>query len=187
MNLYKFARNKLITFLAMLFELLMLIACILLADALVEEVFHIQTMLATHMPLNLAIAIVLALQYLIAVLEVFASYREDRRGFTLPIVFLPGGIILRTAFMTVLELCLISFKLVTYFLSVLLEFALQIFRLDKLIGSAHLVDAVDRKLEPFDIFVNHIYNFLYFHKIHANASIFSSFFNGSLSFWCINH
>lgn len=187
MSLYKFARNKFVTFLAMLFELLMLIACILLADALVEEVFHIQTMLATHMPLSLAIAIVLALQYLIAVLEVFASYREDRRGFTLPIVFLPGGIILRTVFMTVLDLCLISFKLVAYFLSVLLEFVFQIFRLDKFLGTAHFVDAVDRMLEPLDIFVNHIYNFLYFHKIHANASIFSSFFNGSLSFWCINH
>lgn len=186
-RLYNFARNKYITFLAIVFEVLLIITCILCADAFVEEVLKTQTMLATHVPLKYAIGALLGLQYLIAIAEVFASFREDRRGFTLPIVFIPGGIVLRAVLMAALELIVIAFKLIAYFLSVLLEFFFQICRLDKIMGTAHFVDGIDRKLEFFEICVNRVYNFLYFHKIHANASVFSSVFNGSLSLWCINH
>ena len=186
-SLYNFARNKYITFFAIVFEVLMLVTFILLADVFVEEVLHIPTMLATHVPLWYAVGALLGLQYLIAIFEVIASFREDRRGITIPIVFLPGGIVLRVAIMVTLEVIVIAFKLLAYFISVLLEFFFQIVRLDKIMGTAHFVDRIDRKLEPMEILVNRIYNLLYFHKIHANSSVFSSVFNGSLSFWCINH
>ena len=186
-SLYNFARNKYITFFAIVFEVLTLVTFILLADVFVEEVLHIPTMLATHVPLRYAAGTLLGLQYLIAIFEVIASFREDRRGFTLPIVFVPGGIVLRAAIMAVLALLVITIKLLAYFISVLLEFFFQIFRLDKVMGTAHFVDAIDRRLEIFEICVNRVYNFLYFHKIHANSSVFTSVFNGSLSLWCINH
>ncbi|MBR4985565.1 MAG: hypothetical protein IKY83_07495 [Proteobacteria bacterium] len=186
-RLYQIARNKYITLIAIILEILMLVSCILLADALIEEVLHIQTMLATHVPLKATVIAVLALQYMIAITEFLASFREDRRGFTLPIVFFPGGIILRAVIMAILALVVIAYKLCVYFVSVLFQFVFQILRIDKHVGTAHQVDAVDRHLEPLEIWVNRVYNRFYFHKIHANSSVFTTVFNGSLSLWCINH
>ena len=81
----------------------------------------------------------------------------------------------------------VALKLLVYFLSVLTAFATQILRIDKWCSTAKWVDFVDRFLEPIEYGVNRLYNWLYFNKIRANSSVFTSMFNGSLSFWCINH
>lgn len=187
MTRYELAGKKRITFAAVIFEVLMLISCALLADSIIENIFKIQLLFAEPVSMKAAGCAVLILQYLILCIEMIARYRDDQRGITLPLVFLPGGIILRTAFMFLLETIVIVFKLVTFFVSVLFAFVVQILHIDKKIGTAHIVDFMDHFLEPVEMLVNKIYNLLYFHKIRANTSIFTSVFNGSLSLWCINH
>lgn len=187
MSLYQLACDKRITISAVVLEILMVLACILLGDAVAQQVLEIPTMLDNHVSVRMAVVIVLVLQYLLVGIEMVARFREDRRGFTLPLVFLPGGIVLRTAFMAVLTVVVVALKLLVYFVSVLFAFIFQIFRVDRLFNTAFLVDGADRVLEPLELGVNHVYNALYFHKIRANTSVFTAIFNGSLSFWCINH
>lgn len=187
MTRYQLACDKRITVAAILFEAAMIVACVLLADAFVESILHIQTMLATHVSLLTSVIAVLVLQYLIAATELIARYRDDKRGFTFPLALIPGGLILRTLIMFCAECIVVIIKLAAYFLSVLFAFATQILRIDKKIGTSTLVDALDHVLEPIETGVNKLYNALYFHKIKPNTSVFTAVFNSSLSFWCINH
>ena len=187
MTKYQFAHLKFITVMAVIFEILMVIAVILLGDSFVQNFLNIPTPLAQHIPLNIAIGVVLVLQYMIAALEMAARFRDDQRGFTIPLLFLPGGILVRSALMICIITLILTFKLIIYFVSVLLSFVFQVFRLDKYIGTSTLVDWSDLIFEPVEYIVNCIYNLLYFHKIRANSSILTSVFNGSLSLWCINH
>ena len=195
--IHRFAENKkLTTFLAIFFEVQMLIACFLLGDAIVQNVFKIQTMFSNSVPLMFSFAYIIILQYIIIGLELIVRFRgttkyikngKEHKIDTCPLVFVPCGIIFRTLIMAVLELLILIFKLLIYFVSVLFEFLCQIFRVSKYIGSATLVDLSDSIMEPLEYAVNSVYNFLYFHKIQSNTSVFSSVFNGSLSLWCINH
>ena len=188
---YNFATSKRITVTAIISEALMLIAIILLGDAVANENLNLPTPLAQHIPISFGIACVIILQYVILTTELFARYRDDTRGMTLPIAFIPGGTILRSVIMFILIAPVITLKLVVYFLSVLLAFVFQICRIHKFRDPAKILDFItdktDTLLEPIEYFVNKTYNLLYFHKIHANSSIFTSIFNGSLSLWCINH
>ena len=68
-----------------------------------------------------------------------------------------------------------------------LQFLFLLLRLDKLFGTAHIVDFTDKLLEPLEVLVNHTYNILYFNKIQTNGNVFNAVFNGNLTFWCINH
>ncbi len=187
MTKYELAEDKRITIVAIIFEILMVVACLLLGDAIVEEYLKIQTLFAQPVPIKASAIAVIVLQYLIVVIEMIARHRGDQRGLTIPLVFLPGGIVLRTLIMIVCEAAVIVFKLLSYFISVLLAFVFQSCRLDKLMGTSKLVDLTDTILEPLETGVNKLYNLLYFHKIRANTSVFTSVFNGSLSLWCINH
>lgn len=187
MTHYQLACDKRITVAAILMEAAMIVACILLTDAVLEKIFHIQTMLAAHISLTTSLIITLILQYLIVITEMIARYREDRRGLTLPLAWFPGGLLIRTAIMILCITSVVALKLMVYFLSVLFAFAVQILRLDRHIGTSPIVDATDRMLEPLEIAVNRLYNLLYFHKIRANTSVFTAAFNSSLSLWCINH
>ena len=186
MTRYELACDKRVTLAAIISESAMIVACVLLADAALEH-FSIQTMMASPVSLQAAIIVVIAIQYVIATIEIVASYRDDNRGATIPIAFVPGGIILRFVLMVVAIGAVVALKLLVYFLSVLTAFATQILRIDKWCSTAKWVDFVDRFLEPIEYGVNRLYNWPYFNKIRANSSVFTSMFNGSLSFWCINH
>lgn len=187
MTRYQLACDKRITLLAILLEAAMVVACVFLADAVAETIFHIPTMMASHVSMTTALIAVGMLQYLIVATELIARHRDAHCGFTLPLVFIPGGLILRTFLVTGCNLAVITLKLLVYFVSVLLAFAFQILRVNKHLGSARLVDLTDRLLEPVEIAANRLYNALYFNKIRANTSVFTAVFNGSLSLWCINH
>ena len=177
MNIYRISCDKRVTIAAVVLEVLMVVACVLLGDAIAQQVLKIPTMLDNHISVTTAAIVVGVLQYLIVVTELIACHRDDRRGFTLPIVFLPGGIIVRYAFMAVLAVSVVLLKLLTYFVSVLLAFVFQICRVDRIINAGRLIDRIDRTLEPIEIGVNRIYNVLYFHKIRANTSVFTSIFS----------
>ncbi len=192
MTRFELARDKRITIAALVLDVLSVLFILLLVNELVAVQFGIQTFSLNHEPSwdgvkNMALFFVLPTQYLLAVVELIARYREDGRSFTLPIVFLPFGHVLRFLIMFALEAIVVAVKLVVYFLSVLIEFVLMICRLDKVAGTALCVDAVDRCLEPVEKFVNATYNFLYFNKIQTNGNIFNSVFNNCLTLWCINH
>ena len=187
MTQYELACDKRITLAAIVFEVLMVISCILLLDAVNAEVFKIETLLASHVSVKTACIIVIILQYLIFITELIARHRDQKGGFTIPLVVLPGGIILRTILMFSLCACVVSFKLIIYFISILTTFILQLLHIEKYINTSILVDIPDLIMEPFEYGVNTIYNHLYYHKIRANSSVFTSVFNGSLSLWCINH
>lgn len=186
MTRYELACDKRITLAAIIAESAMFIACVLLADAALEH-FSIQTILASHVSLQAAIAVVLVIQYAVVAIEAIARYRDDNRGMTIPLVLIPGGIILRAVLMAAAVGAVVALKLCVYFLSVLVAFTAQILRIDKSFTTARWVDFVDRFLEPVEFCVNRLYNLLYFNKIRENSSVFSSLFNGSLSLWCINH
>lgn len=187
MTKYQLARHKAITIIAIILEINMVFVCILLGDALAQQVFNIQTLLANHVSIPLFIVGFLLLQYGIVVVERMARFRRNADGFTLPLAFLPGGIIVRTVIILALEFIVIFFKLIVYFVSVLYEFVFQILHIHKFIGTSKFVDTTDFILEPLEIGVNYIYNFLYYHKIQPRTSVFNAFFNSTLSFWCINH
>lgn len=187
MTRYQLACNKAITIIAIILEIIMVVVCILLGDAIIQQVFHIQTLLANHVSIPVFIICFLFLQYAIVFVERIARYRKNADGFTLPLAFLPGGIIIRTVFMLAFEFIVVFFKLIIYFLSVLFEFIFQILHIHKYLGTSNLVDTTDLILEPIEIGVNYVYNFLYYHKIQPRTSVFSSLFNSTLSFWCINH
>lgn len=187
MTRYELACKKQITIAAIILEVLMLAACFLLGDAVLGYFFNIQTPLAYHLSIKTGLIVVLVLQYLILATELIARHREDRRGLTIPIVFLPGGIVIRTLLMLVLNTAVMLLKMTIYFLSVMFAFVFQILHIDRIIGTAHITDWTDRCLEPFEMGVNKLYNLLYYHKIKPNSCIFTSIFNGGLSFWCINH
>lgn len=187
MTKYELACKKRITILAIILEVLMLIACFLLGDAAMGQFLNIQTPLAYHMSISTSLIVVLVLQYILLAVEFIARHREDRRGFTLPVAFIPGGTVIRTFIMLISNIIVMSLKMITYFFSVMLAFIFQICHVDKYIGTAHLTDMTDHLLEPIEIGVNKLYNLLYYHKIKPNTCIFTSIFNGSLSFWCINH
>lgn len=186
MTRYELACDKRITLAAIVFEAAMLVSFVLCADALLEYL-QIQTIMASHISLSSAVTAVLLCQYAIVATEWIARYRDDNRGRTIPIVLLPGGIILRALIMCAATVCVIAIKLLVYFISVLIAFIGQITRLDRFIGTSALVDAIDRGLEPIEFGVNCLYNGLYFNKIRANSSVFTAVFNSSLSLWCINH
>ncbi len=189
MSKYELASLKIWTIIAIALEILMVIACFLLGDAFLQQELHVQTMFDNHTSLLTAGIIVLILDYLIVSVEFVVSYRDDNKGKIVPLLFsiLPGGVILRFVLMLILELVVVSFKLIVYFVSVLLEFVFQITHVDKLVGTSLLVDSRDRCVEPFERFVNYMYNLMYFCKIHTNSNVFTALFNNSLSFWCINH
>ena len=187
MTRYEIACDKRITLTAIVLEVLMLISCILLADAVNAELLKNETMLASHVSFAMACAFVGVLQYLIVSVECIARFRDDTRGLTLPLAWLPGGIIVRSVLVYTLSIVVICMKLIIYFLSVMFTFLLQILHVDKKCTTSGMVDIVDRVTEPVERLVNSLYNLLYYHKIRKNTSVFTSIFNGSLSFWCINH
>lgn len=187
MTKYELAREKGITITAIVLEVLMIASCALLGDAIIEAMFKVQLLFTEPVSITKTATSVLVLQYLIVGIELIARHRDDQRGLTIPIVFLPGGIIIRAGIMIALELFVLVFKLLAYFISVLMSFIFQIFCVDKFANTTSLVDMTDRRLEPAEIFVNKTYNLLFFHKIRANTSVFTSVFNSSLSLWCINH
>lgn len=187
MTRYEWACDKRITLAAIVFEVLMVISCILLADAINAEVLKNETMLASHVSVVTAGVTVLILQYLIAGTELIARYRDNTGKFTLPLVFLPGGIIIRSVTMIGLCSVVVAIKLIVYFISILITFLLQILRVERLLNTSVMVDYPDAFMEPLEKFVNDVYNVLYYHKIRENSSVFTSVFNGCLSLWCINH
>ncbi len=187
MTRYELACKKQITIAAIILEVLMLVACFLLGDAALGYFLNIQTPLAYHLSIKTGVILVLVLQYMILATELMACHREDRRGLTIPLVFLPGGIIIRTLLMLVFNTIVMTFKMAIYFISVMFAFVFQILHLDKVLGTAHITDWTDRCLEPLEMGVNKLYNLLYYHKIKPNSCIFTSIFNTGLSFWCINH
>lgn len=187
MTRYELARDKRVTIAAVVLEGLMVVACVLLVDSINAEFFKVQTMLASHVPLKVALVVVALLQYGIVATELVARHRVERRGWTIPLVFLPGGIVFRSALMFMLCGSVVIVKMAVYFVSVLLEFVFQLLHISRLAGTATLVDLADRALEPLEMGVNRVYNALYYSKIVANSSVFTSVFNGTLSLWCINH
>ena len=187
MTRYELACDKRVTLAAIIFEVLMVISCVLLADAINAEVLENETMLASHVSVVTAGVIVLVLQYLIAGTELIARYRDRTDKFTLPLVLIPGGIILRTVTMFGLCAVVVAIKLIVYFVSILLTFLLQILHIERVVNTSVMVDYPDISMEPLEKFVNDVYNVLFFHKIRENSSVFTSVFNGCLSLWCINH
>lgn len=187
MTRYELARDKRITISALILEILSVVSIVLLTDSVLWYKLGIQTVMLNHLSFGVAIGIVLVIQYGLVVIEMIARYREDKYGFTLPLVFLPFGHIVRLVFMIVLEAIVVSIKLFVYFISVLFQFLFLLLRLDKLFGTAHIVDLTDKSLEPLEVLVNHTYNILYFNKIQTNGNVFNAVFNGNLTFWCINH
>ena len=167
----------------------MVIACLFLGDAVLQQVFKIPTMFDNHTSLLFISVIVGVLDYLIAVVEYIVSFRDDNRGKLIPLIILclPGGVIVRSVFMLIVELLVVLFKLAIYFISVMFEFVVQILHVDKFIGTSSLVDGCDLIIEPMEYFVNSLYNKLFFCKIRTNSNAFTALFNHSLSFWCINH
>ena len=150
MTRYELACDKRITLAAIVFEILMVVSCILLLDAVNAEVFKIETVLASHVSVKTACICVLVLQYLIVATECIARYRSEVNKMTLPLVFLPGGIIFRTLFMFLICATVVSLKLVVYFVSILITFVLQIVHLNKVIDMSELVDIPDRIMEPIE-------------------------------------
>ena len=205
MTRYELARDKRITISALVLEVLSVISVFLLFDAFLGNQIcrggqgicayvwpfilktGLQPVMSNHLSFGVAAGIVILIQYFLVAIEMIARYRADKFGFTFPLVFLPFGHILRLMLMIALEIIVVSIKLLVYFISVLLQFVFLILRIDKRIGSAHIVDITDRLLEPLERFVNATYNFLYFNKIQTNGNIFNAVFNGNLTFWCINH
>lgn len=187
MTLYELARDKRITISALVLEVLSVISVFLLVDSILVDQLGVQTVMSNHLSWEVSAGIVIFIQYILVCIEMIARYREEQRGFTLPLVFLPFGHIVRLLLMIALEVIVVSIKLIVYFISVLLQFVFLIVRADKMIGSSHFVDLTDRALEPLERFVNATYNFLYFNKIQTNGNIFNAVFNGNLTFWCINH
>lgn len=192
MTRYELSRDKAVTVSALVLEVLCIISLVLLGDALVAH-FHlesklgIQTVMSNHLSVKVSCIIFLIIQYLLVAVEFIARYRVEKRSFTIPLVFLPGGNVLRLAIMFTLEAVVVAVRLVVYFLSVLFQFIFLILRLDKFFGTAHIVDFVDRFLEPIEYFVNSVYNALYYNKIQKNGNVFNSVFNCNLTLWCINH
>lgn len=192
MTRYELSRDKAVTVSALVLEVLCIISLVLLGDAIVAQ-FHlesklgIQTVMSNHLSVKVACIIFLIIQYLLVAVELIARYRVEKRSFTIPLVFLPGGNVLRLMIMLCLEAAAVAVRLVVYFLSVLFQFIFLIFRLDKVVGTAHIVDLVDRFLEPVEYFVNSVYNSLYYNKIQKNGNVFNSVFNCNLTLWCINH
>ena len=192
MTRYELSRDKAVTVSALVLEVLCIISLVLLGDAIVAQ-FHlesklgIQTVMSNHLSVKVACIIFLIIQYLLVAVELIARYRVEKRSFTIPLVFLPGGNVLRLMIMLCLEAAAVAVRLVVYFLSVLFQFIFLIFRLDKVVGTAHIVDLVDRFLEPVEYFVNSVYNSLYYNKIQKNGNVFNSVFNCNLTLRCINH
>ena len=192
MTRYELSRDKAVTVSALVLEVFCIISLVLLGDAIVAQ-FHlesklgIQTVMSNHLSVKVACIIFLIIQYLLVAVELIARYRVEKRSFTIPLVFLPGGNVLRLMIMLCLEAAAVAVRLVVYFLSVLFQFIFLIFRLDKVVGTAHIVDLVDRFLEPVEYFVNSVYNSLYYNKIQKNGNVFNSVFNCNLTLWCINH
>jgi len=187
MTIYDLSRDKRVTVTALILEVLSVLSLVVLLNALLGDQFGLQTAIFKNLTWQKCLVAVLALQYLLVGLELLARYREETRGWTLPLVFLPMGHVLRFALILALALIVIVFKLLVYFVSVVLSFVFLLTRTNKFMGTAHLVDTVDRLLEPLETFVNRTYNALYFNKIRTNGGVFNAFFNGSLVFWCINH
>ena len=187
MTRYELARDKRITISALILEVLSIISFILLVDSILGNQLGVQTIMANHLSWTISSAIVIVIQYALVTIEMIARYREEKCGFTLPLVFLPFGHIVRLLIMLVLAIGVVSLKLIVYFVSVLIQFALLIFQLQKYLGTAHLVDITDICFEPMERFVNATYNLLYFNKIEINGNVFNTVFNGNLTFWCINH
>jgi len=187
MTRYDLSRDKRVTIAALVLDVLCLLSFALLADSFLGDTLGIQTVMSNHVSPTIAIIVAVVIQYMLVAVEMIARYREDARGITLPIVFLPGGHILRFAILLLFTSVFLVIRLITYFLSVLFQFVCLVTRLDKVIGSAHIVDFIDRRLEPFDWVVNIMYNLLHYNKIQTNGNVFNTVFNCNLTFWCINH
>lgn len=187
MTKYELARDKKVTIAALVLEVFTLLSFVLLADSILGNQFGIQTMLSNHVSWKAAVVIVLICQYALITIELIARNREEHREFTIPLVFIPFGHIIRAVILFALDAVVVAVKLIVYFLSVLLEFIFMICRVDKYIGTSHIVDMFDRRLEIVEKFVNATYNHLFFVKIQSNGNIFNSVFNSCLTLWCINH
>jgi len=187
MTIYDLSRDKRVTIAALVLEVLSVLSLVVLLNALLGDQFGLQTAIFKDLSWQKSLGLALVIQYLLVGLELLARYREETRGWTLPLVFIPMGHVLRFALMFALALLVIVFKLLVYFVSVVLSFVFLLTRTNLVLGTAHLVDTVDRFLEPIETFVNRVYNALYFNKIPTNGGVFNAFFNGSLVFWCINH
>ncbi len=196
MTRYELSRDKSVTVAALVLDVFCVLSCVLLADSLLGDTLGIQTVMSKHISPVIAIIIALVIQYLLLGVELIARYREEIRGFTFPIVFIPGGHILRFVFMVVIELLPVLIRLLAYFLSVLVQIigiipgVRLIFRLLSRVTALDggtFVDNIDGLLEPLDWFVNRVYNVLYYNKIQQNGNVFNAVFNCNLTFWCINH
>ena len=187
--MYELASLRIWTVAAIVLEVSFVIACFFLGDAVLQQVFHIPTMFDNHTSLVVAGVFVIVLNYLIVVVERIVSFRDENKGWILPLLLMciPGGVILRFVIMLAVELVVVFSKLIVYFVSVLAEFVFQILHVDKYIGTSILVDGCDRVFEVLEEPVNIMYNCMYFCKIHTNSNVFTALFNNSLSFWCINH
>lgn len=112
------------------------------------------------------------------------SLVEEGSHRTLPISWIPGGRVGRLALMLALCAPVLLVKLVAYFLwlTVLIPAAWV---------SGHTmgkgIDLFDKFWSPVEFAVNWVFNALHYCKINPRSSAFSSFFNLSLSMWCLNH
>ena len=182
----RIANDKRMAVLVFILELCTFITLLLLADSSVAKIFERDTLLATHLSIEILIVILLVCQYLSFVSEYIVSHREEERQFTLPITLLPFGNLLRFAILFVLELLAVIPKLIFYFFSVLFAFVFMILHIDRFMPG-NFVDIFDHLMESYEIKVNKMFNLLHFNKIKANSSVFSSVFNSFLTLWCINH
>ena len=77
MTKYQLARHKAITIIAIILEINMVVVCILLGDAIAQQVFNIQTLLANHVSIPFFIGGFLLLQYGLVFVERKARFRRN--------------------------------------------------------------------------------------------------------------
>ncbi len=182
------ARSGLTTTLVLAFEVLELVLFLMVSDlelATMNErlpyVDHSYTMTTLLMAFGAA-------QYVLVGIELFATQRAVRHGFTLPLVFLPFGRSARFVLMITACAAVLIPKLVIYFLTltVALPF-LEILSRVGVVAPLTMIDLIDVVLEPRERDVNWLYNLLHYGKIESRGSAFTAAFNLWLTPWCLNH
>jgi len=182
------ARSKAVTLIAVLLESMELIAVLLIVDILLAQQQQRPPFVDHAFSTFHFLATLLLLQYLLVATELIARHRQRQPGFTLPLVFVPFGRLLRVALLSTLGLLVLLPKLLVYFLYLTLGLVL-IAPLARLTNGAVLraIDLFDTFFEPIEGMANALHNLLHFNKIESQRTVFASVFNATLTLWCVNH
>ena len=182
------SQSSAITLFAFLFETLTLITLLLLVDKTSAHFLDLPGIISLKISFEALIASLLIAQYLLLSLEITAGKRIPRRSFTLPIAIIPFGNLIRLTLLLTLEIIVIIPKFTVYFLYVTIGTPINAATDRFLNALGHKnIDRFDKFLEPFEAFINKLFNLLHYNKIEKNCTVFNAFFNTTLTLWCINH